>query len=339
MIEEIDEILFKSISGKILSAKEEQTLKDWIGRSKKNETIYDRFKEYWEVKKFGGHDITDRAWSKLETIVEKDHGSEVKTSKENTKGKNNSNWGFIYTVAASIILLVGYFIYWQQPYNNLQNDQGPEIAQIVIKSRKGEKRTIKLPDGSAVKLNADSKLTFPSVFSSVDREVILEGEAFFDVQKYENRPFKVLTKDIVTTVKGTSFNIRAFKDEEKISVSVLTGNVEVTNVITQQNIDLQPNEAGTYSLEEEKLNKSIADKDCFIWKDGVLKFDKAAFEQVVKDLENWYGVEFIIKNGPDLNKNDFSGEFKNESLAAVMEAMAYSGNFEFEIIDKLVIIK
>lgn len=138
--------------------------------------------------------------------------------------------GYWQGAVAAAMLVMGLAIggWWQ-----LRNEKKPEvpITTVVMTVRDnppGMKSVLRMGDGTVIHLNANSRLTHPERFATDQREVWLEGEAFFEVAHDPTRPFTVHSGDLSTTVLGTSFNMRAGKtDEEKWAVSLVTGKVVV----------------------------------------------------------------------------------------------------------------
>ncbi len=114
-------------------------------------------------------------------------------------------------------------------------EQIPTIVQIEKSTEPGQKLSFHLEDGTKVILNAGSKIWYPSNFNIHEREVILEGEAFFEVSKDASRPFRIVTESVVTTALGTSFNINAFPSNENIEIALVTGKVSVEGIIQSGN--------------------------------------------------------------------------------------------------------
>lgn len=211
--------------------------------------------------------------------------------------------------------------------------------QIVEKSTgKGQKLTITLKDGTQIKLNAESTITYPENFSDSVRWVALNGEAFFEVTKNPNHPFIVKCGDFYTQVLGTSFNINAYPEINNIEVSLLEGKVK-TYVQGQKSPDLylEPDEMASYDIANKSIVKSTFDPQKTIsWKDGIIHFEEASFEQMKRTLERWYDVKFIVTNNPGMIR--FTGEFKNQSLEDVLQGISFSVGFKFRISGKKVYI-
>ncbi|RNL87898.1 DUF4974 domain-containing protein [Sinomicrobium pectinilyticum] len=218
-------------------------------------------------------------------------------------------------------------------------DNPASVRQIEERVGTGEKATVTLTDGTVVRLNSGSTLKFPEKFSGNKREVTLEGEAFFEVTRNEKKPFLVKTADLTTRVLGTSFNIKAYREEGEIAVSVATGKVQVVQSSTEaenngeavSQIILVPNEQVVYRPADQSLEKKEIDAAAITaWKDGVLYFKETPLGEVVKTLERWYGVEIRINN-PELAECQVWGKHKKETLLNVLKAYEYSLGITYKV--------
>ena len=213
-----------------------------------------------------------------------------------------------------------------------------QIQWLTARTEWGQKSTITLSDGTTIRLNSGSSLRYPEVFQEGTREVFLEGEAFFDVTRDENSPFIVQTTVVTTRVLGTSFNIQAFP-EERISVTVATGRVEVTTDTPNDasNVLLTPNHQAIYDPVKKSLVTTQVDiENVLAWKNSILKFDDATLSEVSSVLERWYNVEIEFKS--DKIKNCvISGQYKEQSLKHVLESIQYmySVDYSFQTKNKV----
>jgi transmembrane sensor len=243
-----------------------------------------------------------------------------------------------FTMAASVTMLILGNVY-------LTDTQKPEPFSIsrkdnlveVTTSYTGQRTKIILPDGSIVHLNAGSSLSYPNQFSKEQRVVTLVGEGFFEVVKNPKQPFFVETGKVQTRVLGTSFNVRAYSSEKIVQVAVVTGKVKMQEKATGKAQFLTPNEMGVLDQNAE-IHKTQVDVQKNVgWKQGVLVFDKDEFSDVFTKLEIWYGVK-IIKM-PTVNlKGRYSGDFQQESLENVMQGIAFTSGFKYEIVGKTIFI-
>lgn len=236
---------------------------------------------------------------------------------------------FCITLSFGIVYLVS-------EYKPDQTASYEEIIEINVPY--GAKKTIRLADGSAIRLNAGSQLIFPKQFKNSVRTVELKGEAFFEVAKDENRPFIIRTGEINTYVLGTSFNLRHYETEENIEVALVSGKVKVIDVHGNETF-LKPLEAAVYSKETKTIKKQCFDVRLVTsWKDNILIFEKASIRQIVERLENWYGVKITI----DLNNpitGLYNGEYRDESLKTVLDGIGYTSGFQYSIDGNYVTIK
>lgn len=237
-----------------------------------------------------------------------------------------------WTAAAALIaaILLGVML---KSFN--RNDASEQSVQYITKVvPKGVKTTLILPDGTTVKLNSLSSLRYPSQFSETSREVFLTGQAFFDVTENKSAPFLVHTENFTTRVLGTSFDIRSYATEKSKHVAVVTGKVEVATTNGLLEI-LTPNEMTIYN-NNEMTRKSAFDHNAVLgWKDGVLQFSSADFNEVTEQLSRWYGVDFVVDAGLVIG-GKYTGTYQNESLENVLKGIAFSSDFDFTIDKKVV---
>jgi ferric-dicitrate binding protein FerR (iron transport regulator) len=222
----------------------------------------------------------------------------------------------------------------------------------------GSKSKIRLPDGSVVNLNSGSKLIYPSFFSNKNRQVNLEGEAYFVVNADSLRPFYVHTSDITIKVIGTSFNVKSYPESNTIETTLVSGSLEISDkaIINPDNrnfnkhLILKPNQKAVYikdlnrlTIDDRKELKleanqmkvprlSIQDKidtqSLTAWKDNKLIFNNEKFEDLAVKLERWYNVKIIIKSR-ELKKERFTGTFENETTEQVLNALKIAEPFEY----------
>jgi transmembrane sensor len=236
----------------------------------------------------------------------------------------------VFLILASIIFFV------------TVNDKTPETDQVAVsylqkEAKLGQKLTIKLSDGTLVKLNSGSKIIFPSEFSSSSREVRLIGEGYFQVQKDVSRPFMVFSENVCTKVLGTSFNVNSY-DIDNIQVTLVEGVVEVISEINGiiEKQQLTSGEKATWETNFFKVERVTHSRD-ISWKDETLVFHHDNIDEIKTKLERWYGVNITI-NKPEKILRSFVGEFKKETLVMVLESIGYALRFDYQINDTSVTI-
>ncbi|MCK0132003.1 FecR domain-containing protein [Flavobacteriaceae bacterium F08102] len=206
-----------------------------------------------------------------------------------------------------------------------------KIAKLTKEAPFGKKLTFTLPDGSKVKLNSGSKIEYPEQFNDSLREVLLSGEAFFDVKKDLTHPFIVKTAYVSTHVLGTSFNIKAYDDENDIAVTLATGKVRI-NWNEKDTLVLAPSDQARFNKSTKSITKQKIDVDQFLgWKDGILRFDDEKLETALPKLEKWFNVKIKLLNKKSA-KCAFTGIFKDASLQRILENITFvkpTLNFQF----------
>ena len=336
MEREIENLILKKLTDDI-SVQEDSQLRSWLESSKENEKEFSGFQKAWEKSRLIWQaDHTKESYQKLAENLEFDDTS---TNAKIVAWQRSSN---IRRVAAVVALLLGisFAIYF---FNIQPNASNPElvVSTIVKNIPKGKKLQTRLPDGTKVMLNSGSSLEYPENFRE-ERVVKLAGEAFFEVKRDESRPFIVESKDLAVRVLGTSFNVSAYPKDETISVAVATGIVEVkskTKTTGSILAQLSPNESINYMRSSGQYSVDEFDDDHFFaWKDGILDFKQADFDEIVEKLERWYGVEIVIETQHHI-KSGFSGRYENATLEHVLEGVSFANDFSFSIEGNKVIIK
>ena len=234
-------------------------------------------------------------------------------------------WGYAVAAFVASIVLVPLLVIIIKV-----STQEPEvISNVERNTSKGQRATLFLKDSTTIKMNAQSSLIYPERFSDDLREVYLRGEAFFEVERDENRPFIVHAGDLDVKVLGTSFNIRFYPEEETLDVSLVSGKVEVIRDDSVK-LTLTPNTEAILVRSTGQLTKSSFDPHLKLaWKEDVIRFDKASFQEIVTVLERWYNVQFIYDQ--NISSAGFTGEFENMSLENILSGIGHSLGFEFEI--------
>jgi len=261
----------------------------------------------------------------------------VNTRKKKTVTIHFRLWNYLKVAAVLLPFVVTttlYLVYRKTPQPQTI-DQNP----LVQKSNpRGQKLTFFLSDGSKVKLNSESTISFQQTFESAQRVVTLEGEAFFEVTPDQNRPFIVRTGDVETRVLGTSFNVEAYPADEKVKVAVKTGKVSVnapgpkTDLDARETIVLSPLEMATYSKKTNKSKVSGYDQLTVLgWGDGTLHFENATMDEFVSKLERWYGVDIIVKRDKPVPKG-ITGTYTQVPLEEILMGHRSASEFDFEFL-------
>lgn len=182
-----------------------------------------------------------------------------------------------------------------------------------------------LPDHSVVWLNSGSSLRFPTVFKKDNRNVDLEGEAYFEVQADQERPFYVNTPSGLTVyVYGTKFNVNAYTDDATVETVLEKGKVNVILPDKKTTVQLAPGERLVYDKQEQKLSKNQVDVyEKVAWKDGKLIFRNAALDDIFKRLSRHYNVDIEFNNTSG-KEYKYRATFRDETLSQIMDYLAKS---------------
>ena len=253
---------------------------------------------------------------------------EIRQDKSEHRTLIKSAWKLSKVAAVLVIVAVGTYIAVAngEKINNLLNP----VTYTTHNTQEGKRSNFLLPDGSKVWLNANSELKYTNRFNGEIREVYLKGEAFFDVKRDEKRPFTIQTKDITTTVLGTSFNIKAVGGED-IEVTVATGTVRVTPSATagKQSVLLSSHQQAAFNPATQSFIQKEVDLDIYLtWKEDKLIFNEINLSKAIAMLENRYEVDIILKN-EGLANCTIIGEHENESLENVLKAMQFVLGFDY----------
>ena len=200
---------------------------------------------------------------------------------------------------------------------------------------KGGEFFITLSDGTQVFLNSNAKLTFPSRFTGDSREVQLEGEALFTVSK-NGTPFNVVSRNSVTTVLGTVFNVKSCDNSDQ--VTLCSGSVKVSSSPGGEGRVITPSHQATVSTAGIKVVKADIE-EIVAWTEGKFYFRNIPLEEIAAKLNDWYEVSFDFDN-PGLRQVPFTGMInRNSSLATIFELFELSYNVKFRITDTNVVIR
>ena len=209
-----------------------------------------------------------------------------------------------------------------------------KLVYNEIKIPYGKTFHIALSDGTTVYMNAGSSLKFPVQFiKGHNREVTLEGEAFFEVTKDKKHPFVVKTRGVDVRVLGTKFNVSSYKEDAEINTVLVEGSVSLSNGANpKQKTLLVPGEKGSWSAGKQAIAVEKVDTRIYTeWMTGEIVFRKATFKEMVTKLERSYNVTIESNNQALLDKK-FNASFnKNiESIDEVLDAMSKIQQFSYQ---------
>lgn len=330
---DIEEIILQNTT-RPLTQDEREKLRSWLRESPKNKKAYAQLRVMLANR---GLQITDNGKEEVWDLLNK----RIRQPSElHQKDKPTfTTWSWV-KYAAIVLLSIGLGVLGQQYI--LKTDQTvvqKEVRMIEKMSELGEKVTTKLPDGTIVKLNSGSKLLFPSSFDSNERKVQLQGEAFFDVERNEQKPFIIQIGEMEVEVLGTSFNVKEDTESHQKTVAVKTGKVAVNNKANGEPILLDPLQM-VVETQSGTLNKLpiMSEEAVFGWTDNKLVFDDNQYKTVFKEVSKWFGVE--IEAGKELDEGmKYTAVFDNPTLDEVLMSTSRIFKFNYKINENKVIIE
>ena len=256
-------------------------------------------------------------------------------------------------IAASVlsigIIISGGFYYLRGMKRILPAEN---VAELAVSTKYGSRTNIQLPDGSKVWLNSGSTLTYDKQFGKEIREVVLSGEAFFDVVKNIEKPFIIHTASMDIKVLGTQFNVKSYANDNHSEASLIRGSIEVSlKKRGSEKILLKPNEkivvmndaavkdtlkvvqkttARDPIISVQKLNYDENDSTIIetSWVDHKLYFSNESFEEIAVKMERWYGIPVVFQE-PALKNERLTGSFTNEMIDEALNALQISTAFRY----------
>lgn len=307
---------------RVLSGEADDTdhshLETWLSLSAENHEIFEQYKAVWNIQ---CPDIRSAnidkpaAWDKInEQIIQQEKSSPKKQSFQRAIFATTS-------MAALILLFIGVFTLFK---NNQSN------VEFVHYTAADAFSNLQLPDGSMVSLKQTSTLNYAEDFKGDERNLLLSGEAYFEVAHDPEKPFIVQTNEAVIKVLGTSFNIRHNEVANSIEVAVVEGKVSLRyKQMPGNELILHAGDFGTLDLKTTLLNKyPIKDYNFMAWKTGVLEFDETELTEVLNVLENTYNLD--VTSQKELAGLKLTARFSNESPEDIFKTIGILFNLQIE---------
>ncbi len=205
----------------------------------------------------------------------------------------------------------------------------------------GKRSKVHLSDGTVVNLNAGTSLKYPVKFiKGENRQVFLNGEAFFDVTSDKNHPFIVNAASLNVEVFGTEFNVSAYPEDATTDVVLVEGSVGLYNEkeTLKDGVTIVPGTKGSHNKKQNNISTEKVNIEIYTqWIQGGLVFRNSTFENISKKLERHYNVK-IINNNEQLNKEVFNASFKQESIDIVLSYFSDSYNIKYTIEENTIYI-
>lgn len=257
---------------------------------------------------------------------------------------SKSRFGTWSRIAAALALCICSVAAYQFLHQKSELSGQPELVwkEQQTPSRLTSKLT--LADGSVVTLNAETQLKYPAEFKGNSREVYLSGEAFFEVKKDAQHPFIIHTEKMSIKVLGTTFDVKAYKNDPNTEATLITGAIQI-NLKDQSRAQITMKPQEKFSLQ----NKATNGKDSVMysvlpfndtetaWMNHKLAFKNEAFETLANSISRWYGLKLVFKN-ESLKNTRFTGFFEKENISQALKALQLIEPFQYKIQGKTVYI-
>ena len=279
------DILYKFFEGNA-SFEEEAAVKQWMEESAENRLAFLKERKLFDAMLLLGNEEIIKNGKKRFSI----NLSSLRTE-------------LIKIAAVVAITLGGSYFYYQ---SSLEKEL---MAMQTITVPAGQRINITLVDGTNVWLNARTSLSYPVKFGKNNRQVVLDGEAYFDVTKDKSKPFIVQTDNYNVEVLGTQFDVNAYSETGEFETTLMSGSVKVASASdSTQKITLKPN--NKVFLQDGKLHvTAVDDYNPYRWKEGLICFKNETFTSIMKDFEKYYGLTIQVKN-KNVFKYVYTGKFR-----------------------------
>lgn len=226
-----------------------------------------------------------------------------------------------YAAVITLIFMTGYF-------SSLlfQSRQQPNELVQQISVPRGQRVNITLSDGTKVWLNSLSQITYDPSFGGDRRTVRLDGEAYFEVKRNEQKPFIVQTSKGDIEVLGTKFNVEAYASSSKLVTSLMEGSVKLTaGTRTTVLVPLQK----ALLMDNEIRVSAITNLDDYAWRDGLISFTNATFGELMEKFEKYYGYRIVIEN-EKVKQLRRSGKFRlSDGINYALDVLKKDMNFSY----------
>jgi ferric-dicitrate binding protein FerR (iron transport regulator) len=304
---------------------EMKRLKELFSHAETQELLSDFYKENWEEASFiSEKEVEERIRMKLQEQLP-----------DRPVGVKFPLWRKGLRIAASILIPIvciglGYYFSENRPKQN--------GAPMTVHVEVGQKANIQLPDGTNVWLNSAGSLTYdPEYNNKKERVVYLKGEAYFEVEKDESRPFIVKANDVSVEALGTKFDVKAYPDDDYVLATLLEGSIRVSSQSRSEMVE--PNEKLKFTRDNRQFAKSeLLDADKNVsWINNHLAFEQERLEDIAKILERMYSIQirFASENLKDIR---FSGTLKNNNLENVLQLITFVSPIHYSLENDTILI-
>jgi len=290
------------------SGAENRLIEEWLAASPDNRAGYEAFLKLWNLTSAAsehGEINIDEEWRKIESVI--------------TPGRRRLISPARFLQIAASVILVSALAFLGLKLTGVRSEKAPsdQLSSLV------------LPDGSAIFLNAGSRISYKKGFGITHRNLTLKGEAFFEVKRAEGLPFRISAGEVMVRVTGTKFNVRAFHGGNAM-VTVTEGKVVLYDAGESTEISLVTGETGNYNHKSRLINKELTkDRNELAWKTRIIDFRNTPLSDVAEILKNTY--HHRVNLDPSLKNCTVTVQFDNQSLEAVLSVLRSTLDLDIEI--------
>ncbi len=319
-----EDLLLHILTGEA-SDEEKEVFYKQLAQDKKQEELFMELKSLWLRASIQNTKIDeDTEFNEIWKKVRKGRKKVL-----NTTLKVAFRYAAILIVVIGLSGAVGYFI----SQENLENKYS-QTQQFM--ATKGSVSVIELADGTKIWLNSDSRLSFRENHKKKERQATLIGEAYFQIAHREDFPFIVKTGKLIVRDLGTTFNIKAYPEDNFIETSLVEGEADILSNEGSRILSLTPGESALYLKEEKRMElRSLSSHVLSAWRDGKFVIRDERLEDIFNELSRWYGVEFKFENEA-LRDYRFTGNIKKTTTAQhVLKVLKAATDFDYKIIENV----
>lgn len=363
--QDFNQLILKCIEGSA-SESEMQQVWAWVELNNENKKYYEHLRDIWisaSVTKPLADQQLENKWqnfkSKNNFVAEKQgESAEPKTFLLR----------FIRVAAIAIVIFALGAVMGKYYLNDSVPVQSQEF--YIVEAPRGAKSFVTLADGTKIWLNAGSRISYQRNYNQENRNIFLEGEAYFEVAKNKEIPFYVYSSGIVVKAIGTAFNVKAYPEEGIVETTLVEGSVSIESTGktgAKEKILMQPKQKASFykvskevvvenqdneikgneiiapipikaKIERIELKKEIDTELYTSWKDKRWVFEKQRFEDLAVILERIYDIKVIYKDD-ELKNYRLSGSLQEENLEQVLQAIQFTIPLDYSINHNEVTIK
>lgn len=344
--------LFQRFFDKNGTEEEKKALMTYINSADQDEYLKSLIDQTWENELPEYHQPDERAQEIFWEIMHHQSVNETPALSVTLQQPKQLRRWWRYAAAVLILVAATYWFSTRHTGNTLAQNKTDQYSADT-----GELKTVQLPDGTVVTMNANSTIRLATGFNHSNRQLELTGEAFFKVVPNASKPFIIHTSQMDIRVLGTSFNVKAYPDDQNFETSLIQGSVEISmNDEEKNNVILKPNEkiivknrkpAATNRRQISHIVAPVTiSSDSSIqeinWTKNILDFNDESFEEIAKKIERWYGVKMSFENSK-VRQLRFTIPIEKESLDLAMKALQLASeesfNYEYNQHNKTILVR